>query len=1196
MAPDSNDYSNQKLDKDGLFHVDVRQPDGATMSFTVPLNDVLGISDRQVVTGQTGFFTSNLINDPHLDPKDPWKLRYNARSEPGKNDWQNNAFDLLPILDFDNDSVAIHQEIRLHGKPLSTFTTTTANDPVTSDEPKDASGTKAEESSAGDQAATAHESAAADAHASAEAVAQESAAATAHESADVNAHASESATAQQAASATAQQSASWDAHASAGTTAQNAAGATAQQSAGWNAHASESATAQQGAGATAQQSAGWDAHASAGATAQNSAGATAQQSAGWDAHASEGATAQQSVGATAQQSAGWDAHASAGATAQNSVGATAQQSAGWDAHASEGVTAQQGAGVTAQQSAGWDAHASAGATAQNAAGATAQQSAGWDAHTSEGATAQQGASVTAQQSAGWDAHASAGATAQNSVGATAQQSASWDAHASEGATAQQGAGVTAQQSAAWDAHAAAGATAQQGAGVTAQQSAGWDAHAAAGATAQQGAGVTAQQSAGWDARAAAGATAQNSAGAIAQQSAGWDAHASESANAHQAAGIGAQASKSASTQQSAGWQASADTNVKESSGLGAQASQGAGFQEPAVPRIGLAGAKPDEPAVPRIGLAGAKPDERAIPRIGLAGGGYRAINGQGALERRGFAYDGMIPGLPRDWRGPGYGGQIPGLPLDGRDPRLPGPWSGRGTTFDGIASVAGQSSSMSSFMQSSTVTSTQQSGTVSGVTSESRTAEERYNFEERLRQTEARLAEQSRTMSSGLLNITKAYGDYDYLNTEIKKRDTQMALLLEDQADIYRELSLARQRFSSMDVERSSVTVEQTRSASQFSAIRGELHETTMKLQNLMAEYSKQELLLKQITESRTTVEHERTTLQIETDRLRKELLVVQSQNNELRAASGAVRAELEEARTTITANSVIIKQFESWKALYMGQVQTMKKELFETTEVMTRLEETYQETLRAFRKIQIEKEELQSTLILTKSSQTEVDARISILEQALQDTRTELWRVSQAYTAKIDEFDGISTTKAELERRISELTLSFAHERNVTRSLSERLLQIQGSMSTSLDWIYDMRHELSQDASYTYMDQLRSRGSIGFGLDAPSLPRLPSYGSAIRGEFDVKREFESSETKTSSVSGFAGAATVGVVTGSILGASMNGIRNLNGPASGPNGSIGPIITSPVNEKHPPGDDIKLAPPIFKPALPVAPRAETVAH
>ncbi|EJT99522.1 hypothetical protein DACRYDRAFT_101211 [Dacryopinax primogenitus] len=446
--------------------------------------------------------------------------------------------------------------------------------------------------------------------------------------------------------------------------------------------------------------------------------------------------------------------------------------------------------------------------------------------------------------------------------------------------------------------------------------------------------------------------------------------------------------------------------------------------------------------------------------------------------------------------------------------------------------------------QSSTVTNTE-STTNSEMASDSYSAE-RHKIEERLHRTEGRIADLSRTVSSDLLNIAKVYGDYDSFVVEIKKRDTQMALILQDQADIYRGLSLAYQRLSRADIEHTTVTTEQTRTASQSASI----------------------------TESKTTIEKERTTLQIETDRLRKELLVVRSQNDEREAASGTIRAELEEARTTIIANSVIIKQFESWKALYMGQVQTMKKELFETTEVMTRLEETYQETLRALRKAKIEKEELQSTLILTKSSQTEVDARINILEQALQDARAELWRVSQAYTEKMDGFDGMSTTKAELERRISELTLSFAHERNVTRSLSERLLQIQGSMSASLDWIYDMRHDLTDESSYIHSGHFHSGGGLGSVLERQFRPRLPSYGSA------VKTGLKISESKTYNANGIERENSSNGTTTAILSTTADGTGSVGGNS---NGDTGPTTTTQSFSGRPPSrEDIKLVSPIFE--------------
>ncbi|KZT51651.1 hypothetical protein CALCODRAFT_558512 [Calocera cornea HHB12733] len=378
------------------------------------------------------------------------------------------------------------------------------------------------------------------------------------------------------------------------------------------------------------------------------------------------------------------------------------------------------------------------------------------------------------------------------------------------------------------------------------------------------------------------------------------------------------------------------------------------------------------------------------------------------------------------------------------------------------------------------------------------TAHDRMQAVERLRITEERLAEQDRTISTRVLNVGKTYGDYAHLNTEIQERDLKMALMYQDASEMYRELSFAHERFSSVDMERLAMKEEQKRVVSEYSGLKHDLVETTMKFQRLAADYRRQEESLKQTVEERAAFETKCTTLETETDHLRRELLALKLQNADLKAERTAIRTKFEKAETTILGHEVVIKHSEAWKALYEQQVQALRKELADATAVMTELEESYQKTVRSFRLTQAEKDRLQSELTELKYSKTAVEARVVVVEQALQVTRAELSQLSKSYEQKDDELRAVSGVKAVLERRLSELNLSHSHERNVTRNLSDRLVHVQGNLAENVDWMYDMRQDLSEESKYLYLHYLHNGGSVGLGLRAPPISRLPSYGSAV--------------------------------------------------------------------------------------------------
>jgi len=376
-------------------------------------------------------------------------------------------------------------------------------------------------------------------------------------------------------------------------------------------------------------------------------------------------------------------------------------------------------------------------------------------------------------------------------------------------------------------------------------------------------------------------------------------------------------------------------------------------------------------------------------------------------------------------------------------------------------------------------------------------AHERLQMEERLRITEQRIADQDRTISSRLMNVGRTYGDYAHLNTEIKERDLQMALMFQDQSDMYRELSVAHERFSTVDMERLAMKEEQKRVTSGYAGLKYDLVDTSMKFKRLEADYRRQEAFLKQTIEEKTFIETKCSTLENETDQLRRELLALKLQNADLKAERRNIHAQFEKAKTTITGHEVIIKHSESWKALYEQQVQTLRKELMEITAVMARLEQSYQDTAKAFRMAQTEKQRLQSELTEIKYSKTAVEARVIVVEQALQSTRAELSQLSKSYEQKDDELRAMAGIRAVLERRLSELNLSHTRERNVTRNISERLVHVQGNLAENVDWMYDMRHDLGEESKYLYLHYLHHGGEVGLGLNTPPLSRLPSYGSA---------------------------------------------------------------------------------------------------
>ncbi|KZO94441.1 hypothetical protein CALVIDRAFT_565522 [Calocera viscosa TUFC12733] len=378
------------------------------------------------------------------------------------------------------------------------------------------------------------------------------------------------------------------------------------------------------------------------------------------------------------------------------------------------------------------------------------------------------------------------------------------------------------------------------------------------------------------------------------------------------------------------------------------------------------------------------------------------------------------------------------------------------------------------------------------------TAFDRLQIEEQLSKTEKRIAEQDTVISSRFVNLGRTYGDYAHLNGEIKERDLKMSLMFQDQSDMYRELSFAHERFSGVDMERLAMKEEQKRVISRFASLQHKFDTTFTKLERVEAEYRKQEAELKHTVDERSRFESKCIRLESEIDELRRENMTLKTLTVDLKAERTAIRAKFENAQTIILGQEVVIKHSEAWKALYDQQVLALRKDLADVNIAMAHLEESYQNTAKAFRTAWTEKEKLQSELIEVKISKTAVEARVVVIEQALQASRAELSQLSKSYEEKDDELRAVAGVKAVLERRLSELSLTHSHERNVTRSLSERLVHVQGNMAENVDWMYDMRQDLSDESKYLYLHYLHNGGAAGLGLKTPPLGRLPSYRSAV--------------------------------------------------------------------------------------------------
>ncbi|EJT99531.1 hypothetical protein DACRYDRAFT_23650 [Dacryopinax primogenitus] len=386
-------------------------------------------------------------------------------------------------------------------------------------------------------------------------------------------------------------------------------------------------------------------------------------------------------------------------------------------------------------------------------------------------------------------------------------------------------------------------------------------------------------------------------------------------------------------------------------------------------------------------------------------------------------------------------------------------------------------------------------------TSEARelqTAHDRMKIEEQLSLAQKKLAEEAAVIAARELNMSKTFGDHAWLNSEIKERDLKMAYMFREKTELYRELSQSHERFTTLDMQRLTMSEEHNRIRSVYATLMDTYKKTTMKLTRVQAECRKQKAELEHVHEEKSRFQSKCTTLEAEIDELRAENIALKTLTTTLKAERSSIRAKFEKAQTTLTGQESVIKHSEMWKVLFEQQVQTLRKELSDVTSVMTRLEQSYQDTRIAFRAVSSQKEKLQSELVAVKYSKTSVEARVVVVEEALQAARFELSQLSRSFEEKEDELRAMAGVKAVLERRLSGLSMSHSQERHVSRSISERLAHVQGSMVESVDWMYDMRNELGEESKYVYLHYLQNGGSVGLGLQSPPLARLPSYRSAL--------------------------------------------------------------------------------------------------
>ncbi|EJT99521.1 hypothetical protein DACRYDRAFT_101210 [Dacryopinax primogenitus] len=383
-------------------------------------------------------------------------------------------------------------------------------------------------------------------------------------------------------------------------------------------------------------------------------------------------------------------------------------------------------------------------------------------------------------------------------------------------------------------------------------------------------------------------------------------------------------------------------------------------------------------------------------------------------------------------------------------------------------------------------------------------AASRLSIEQQLSLAQKEIAEQASSISARQVYLSKTYADHAWLNGEIKERDLKMSLMFQENSELYRELSQSHDRFSVADKQRLVMTQEEKRILSSLSRLEEDCKRAAIELAAAETEFRLGEREVKKTSAEKSRFESKCTTLEGEMEWLQKENLVLKAATVDLRAEHHALNSKFHRAETTIAGNKRIIEHSETWKAFYEKEVESVMREISEVSAAMSILEIRYQETAQAFRIAHLEKEKLQAELVNLKYSKTASESRILVVEQTLQVTKTELSQLSKSFEEKENELRAMAAVRTVLERRLTELSLSHTRERNVTRSVSERLFQVQGSVAEDVDWMYDIRDDLTEESKYLYLHHLH-RAATGPGgaviegeLDQSGLSRLPSYRSAL--------------------------------------------------------------------------------------------------
>jgi len=114
-------FDGQALSPNGVFSVYMRDIQGKTnraIALNFELDKVLGLSDRRLTVGQTGFFSRGLTRGIHLDSQDGWTLHYRVYPGEGESDWSNDrTYDLSRLFQLGDRLQLKHRPDLGHAKP-----------------------------------------------------------------------------------------------------------------------------------------------------------------------------------------------------------------------------------------------------------------------------------------------------------------------------------------------------------------------------------------------------------------------------------------------------------------------------------------------------------------------------------------------------------------------------------------------------------------------------------------------------------------------------------------------------------------------------------------------------------------------------------------------------------------------------------------------------------------------------------------------------------------------------------------------------------------------------------------------------------------------------------------------------------------------------------------------------------------------